>query len=107
MSTIDIVVLVLGVVLTLLNIWERISLAKEKASTPHRENEQRITRLEAEVDDIKELLKSDKTDIEKLERGNKIMLHSLRALLEHGIDGNNTDKMIAAAEELDNYLIDK
>lgn len=37
---------------------------------------------------------------------NKIIIKGLQALISHGIDGNNIEKMERVKEELDNYLVD-
>ena len=107
MSTIDIIVLVLGVILTILNIWERVSLAKDKATSPHRQNEERIAKLEFEVADIQRMLRNDKERIDELEQGTKIIIKSMSALLSHGIDGNNEEEMKSARKELNEFLIEK
>ena len=49
----------------------------------------------------------DKTKIETIEEGNKVTQKALLALLEHSIDGNNTDGLKKAKESLSQYLIDR
>ena len=44
------------------------------------------------------------TDIEK---GNKVTQKAILALLEHSIDGNNTDGLKRAKDELSQYLVDR
>ena len=98
-------VLYFGLLLTFLNILERVSILKDKASTPHKEHEQRISHLEDEIDKIHEYIDDNNSRIENLEKGGRVLLRSLGALLSHGIDGNNVAEMRAAREELNDYLI--
>lgn len=99
------VVLYTGLVLTALNILDRVSILKEKAKTPYKEREQRITHLEDEVEQMKRFLDNDNQRIKNLEDGGRVLIKSMGALLSHGIDGNNIQEMKVAREELNDYLI--
>jgi len=101
------IVLVIGVILTILNIIERVILFKDKAKQPHLQHEQRIVALESEVKRIKDKLNNDSDRITELEMGTRVLMKSIGALLSHGIDGNNTDEMKLAREELNDYLISR
>ena len=101
------VVLVIGVILTVLNIIERVILFKDKAKQPHLQHEQRIVALESEVKHIEDKLNDDGERIAELEMGTRVLMKSIGALLSHGIDGNNTDEMKLAREELNDYLISR
>lgn len=107
MTTTEILVLGFGLVLTILNIVERIILFKDKAKQPHLQHEQRINALESEVKSIEGKLSDDNSRISDLEMGGRVLLKSMGALLSHGIDGNNTDEMKLAREELNDYLISR
>lgn len=97
----------IGAALTILNLIDKsISLGKA-AKAPEEQQNQRLTVLENDVREIKSHLNNDNTKINSLESGTKVLLHSMSALLSHGIDGNNTEKLIEAKEELDSYLINK
>ena len=101
------IVLVIGVILTILNIIERVILFKDKAKQPHLQHEQRIVALESEVKHIEDKLNDDSERIAELEMGTRVLMKSIGALLSHGIDGNNTDEMRVAREELNDFLISK
>lgn len=101
------IVLVIGVILTVLNIIERVILFKDKAKQPHLQHEQRIVALESEVKHIEDKLNDDSERIAELEMGTRVLMKSIGALLSHGIDGNNTDEMKLAREELNDYLISR
>ena len=107
MSTAEILVLGFGLVLTILNIIERVILLKDKAKQPHLQHEQRINALESEVKNIEDKLNDDSERIAELEMGTRVLMKSIGALLSHGIDGNNTDEMRVAREELNDFLISK
>ena len=57
-----------------------------------------------EVDDT---LKKDDERIGSLEEGNKAICKALIALMSHEINGNSKDKLTAAMDELNEYLIER
>ena len=98
-------VLYFGLLLTILNIIDRATLLREKAKSPQKEMEHRLTQLEDKVEKLSTYSTNDNARIENLEEGGRVLLKSLGALLSHGIDGNNTQEMKLAREELNEYLI--
>lgn len=98
-------VLYFGLLLTILNIVDRATLLREKAKSPQKEMEHRLTQLEDKVEKLSTYATNDNTRIENLEEGGRVLLKSLGALLSHGIDGNNIQEMKLAREELNEYLI--
>ena len=98
-------VLYFGLLLTILNIIDRVTLLREKAKSPQKEMEHRLTQLEDKVEKLSTYATSDNARIENLEEGGRVLLKSLGALLSHGIDGNNIQEMKLAREELNEYLI--
>ena len=88
-------------VLTIYNLIDKIVTASKKAKEPTEELEKRVADLERKI-----LENYDKriTDIEK---GNKVTQKAILALLEHSIDGNNTDGLKKAKDELSQYLVDR
>ena len=107
MNTTEILVLGFGLVLTILNIVERIILFKDKAKQPHLQHETRISALEIEVRNLNDKLTDDSERIIDLEEGTKVLMMSIGALLSHGIEGNNTDEMKKAKTELNKYLYNR
>jgi hypothetical protein len=114
----SLVIGVTGLVLTILNISDKIQTRKEKAKEPNKLQDERITKLENELVEVRgTLLKydsyfaHDKLRMDKLELGikatNKIIIKSLQALTEHALDGNSIDKLKDSKEEIDNYLLNK
>ena len=107
MNTTEILVLGFGLVLTILNIVERIILFKDKLSRPHLQHEARISAVEVEVRDLRNQLTDDSERIKDLEKGTKVLMKSIGALLSHGIDGNNTEEMVEAKDDLNEYLYNR
>ena len=101
------IVLYSGIALTFLNIIDRMHTVKERANEPHKQNEERIIRLEQEVDEIKNFMEKDRMRLDDLEKGGRILIEALSALLGHGIDGNNKDEMESARAKLNKYLIER
>ena len=42
-----------------------------------------------------------------VEEGNKVIMRALIAIMRHEINGNSTDKLQSALDELNEYLIEK
>lgn len=57
--------------------------------------------------DTDEKLRSDKEHLDALEDGQRVFLRAMNALISHEINGNSTDKLKEAQQEILNYLIDK
>lgn len=101
MSWWETTVVIAAGVLTIYNLIDKIVTASKKAKEPTEELEKRVADLERKI-----LENYDKriTDIEK---GNKVTQKAILALLEHSIDGNNTDGLKKAKDELSQYLVDR
>lgn len=85
-------------VLTLFNLVDKIINASRQAKEPLEDIKRRIDVLEQ---------KDFEKRIEELEKGNRILQKSILALLKHSIDGNNTEGLKKAEEELSDYLTSK
>ena len=49
-------------------------------------------------------LKADKERLDKLEKGQNVMLRGINAIISHEINGNSTAKLTESQEEIMNYL---
>ena len=98
-------------VLTIFNLVDRIVGYWQKSKEPNEILKDRIDILERKVEtaftEYDSRFGRDKARLDSLEEGNKIVQKSLLALLEHSIDGNNTDGLKKAKEELSQYLINR
>ena len=54
-----------------------------------------------------ELLDKDNKRLKELEESNKILMRSLLALMSHELDGNHTEQLKSARDDLQKYLIQK
>mgnify|MGYP004684378495 FL=1 len=79
----------------------------KKAKQPETEREERITRLEETVARHDKLFRNDKSRLDEIESGNRVMQMALLALLDHGIDGNNLEQMKQAKEDLQRHLVER
>lgn len=52
-------------------------------------------------------LDNDNRRLKELEDSNKVIMHSLLAIMSHELDGNHTDQLRKAHDELKDYLINR
>lgn len=104
-----------GGALVLINFGNAIVNLVKSAKSPTTNLEERVTLIERKLEfEIKAVFVEydarfgrDKAKIESIEEGNKVTQKALLALLEHSIDGNNTEGLKKAKESLSQYLIDR
>lgn len=63
--------------------------------------------MKAKVDNLEEKLNSDNERLKKVEDSNKMILQCLLIIINHDITGNGIDKMKAARDELNEFLVNK
>ena len=71
-----------------------------------KDHEERITHLEECCDEVKGKLASDHKFQQEQAEVNKIVLKSLKSLLQHAVDGNDTKKLEQREQEIDKFLLD-
>ena len=81
---------------------DRISEQDERID----DHEQRITHLEECCDEVKGKLASDYAFQEEQAEVNRMVLKSLKSLLQHAVDGNDTKKLEQREQEIDKFLLD-
>ena len=54
-----------------------------------------------------EKLDNDHKRLKELEESNKVIMHSLLAIMSHELDGNHTTELRKAHDELEKYLINR
>lgn len=78
-----------------------------KLREPDKLRDEKIKLLENRISEL-EKADSDKDDkFDGIEEGNKIIQTALLALLKHSLNGNDTDALKKAEEDLEKYLINK
>ena len=106
-KTIDITTTILTFCLLLSNFILMIIMWVDKAKTPEKSQNARITRIENEIEDIYGKIGKDNNRLRELEIGNVVTQEAILALLSHAIDGNNTDGLKKAKDDLQTYLTHK
>jgi len=102
---IGVLVAVAGFVNTVGNAAEKIVRAWRAAKAPEEAQNDRLLKVERDVEDIKRKLKNDADALADNSKANHVTQEALLALLEHGLHGNNVDQMTTAKKNLEKYLI--
>lgn len=92
------IVVISGAVHVLINLCAKLS-------APNKLQNARLDKAEGRIDKHDELLKKDMQRFENVDEANRVTQRSILALLSHSIDGNNTDALKKARDELQEYLI--
>jgi len=79
----------------------------QKAKQPNQSQNDRLDALEKRVKEFENYFNKDNRRLEELEEGNRVTQQAILALLSHSINGNDTDKLTKARDDLQNYLISK
>jgi hypothetical protein len=101
------VLAVASAIVLLSNAAEKIGNGIRAAKAPNAKQDERLDRVEKHLEEVDGFLDIDKKRLDSIEEGNRATQRALLALLDHGIDGNNTKQMQHAKEELQNHLINR
>lgn len=94
-------------IVLLANAAEKIVATVKAAKAPNEKQDERLDALEKWRSEVDERLIRGNTHFDSIDEGNRVTQRALLALLEHGIDGNNTEKMVQAKEALETHLINR
>lgn len=89
------------------NAVEKIVKAVKAAKAPNDQQNKRLDSLEAWRAEVDRKLLNDNARLANIESDNRVTQRALLALLDHGIDGNNTKQMQHAKEEIQDHLINR
>ena len=111
---IGITVAVIGIALSFVVLtWNAIkaihdwrTLAKKPTEDRIDNHERRITHLEECCEEVTGKLDSDWQYRQDEMEINKLMLKSIKHLLQHEIDGNDTASLVQMEADIDNWLVD-
>ena len=84
------------------NMEQNEEIAKLKKKTTELDDQQRAMRVE-----FMQFFKNDKNRLDAIEEGNRYMQRAMLALLSHNLDGNHTQQMEKARDDLHDYLIER
>ena len=113
-NEIVITVAVIGIALSfIVQTWNAIKaihdwrgLARKPTDDRIENHEKRITSVEEWRDEVTGKLDSDWQFRQDEVEINKLMLRSIKHLLQHEIDGNDTASLVQMEAEIDNWLFD-
>lgn len=98
-------------VLTIFNLVDRVVGYWQKSKEPNDILKDRIDILERKVEtaftEYDSRFGRDKARLDSFDESNRIILKSLLAIIKHDLDGNNTDALKLAQEDLQNYMLNK
>lgn len=94
--TINDVLYLCGIVVT---IWGAYKVIKE-VRKPGNDLKETVKKHE-------ELLKNDRSEIDEIKEGNKVICKSIMTMINHELSGNDISNMRKMRDELNQYLIDK
>ena len=111
---VGITIAVIGIALAfVVLVWNAVraihdwrQLAKKPTSDQLENHEQRITYLEGCCKEVHGKLENDYKFQEAASETNRLLLKSVKQLLKHSIDGNDTDGLQTVENEIDNYLLE-
>lgn len=81
-------------------------LAKKPTEDRIENHEQRITHLEECCAEVRGKLQNDFKFQQEQAEVNRMVLKSLKSLLQHSIDGNDTAKLEKCEQEIDKFLLE-
>lgn len=99
-----IIIAIIGLILTVLNIIDKVIVLREKARQPQESILSRIENIEQWQGRIESRLKLGTEHFEMIDKGNQVTHKALLALLDANINGNNLPELTKAREELHDYL---
>jgi hypothetical protein len=91
----------------LANAAEKAVQAYKAWRAPNVHQDERIDALEAWRLEVDRRLINDYDHLAAIDKSNRVTQRALLALLDHGIDGNNTKPMQQAREEIHDHLINR
>ena len=96
---------VLGGISLILTTTNLIVKSWKQAKAPEVAQNERITKLEKEVEDINRKLDSDFSRLNEQTESSRLSQEALLALLDHALSGNNVEQMQKAKDKLREHLI--
>lgn len=109
----EITLAICGGIITLLTLWNTIENRIAKTKQPTTNLEDRVDALERKFEfELKSIFEHydtmfgrDKARLDSNEEGIKVILRGLIAMMKHEIDGNNTEALKKASEDLQEYML--
>lgn len=94
-----------GACAAIVKFWRYAHKQSDENASKIADHEQRITRLEGCCDEVRGKLQSDWEFQQDEIEMNRLMLRSIKHLIQHSVDGNDTKKLEMMEQEIDDYLL--
>lgn len=109
----EITLAICGGLITVMTLWNLIEARVSKTKEPTNNLEERVNMLERKVEfEIKTsfdrydtMFGRDKARLDSNEEGIKVILKGLLAMMKHEIDGNHTEELKKASDDLQEYML--
>ena len=98
---------IIGGALVLINFYNAIVQLVKTSKTPTDNLETRVDEIERRMSRYDEMFGRDKARLDSFDESNRIILKSLLAIIKHDLDGNNTEALKQAQDDLQNYMLNK
>ena len=95
-----------GACAAIVKFWRYAHKQSDENAEKLEDHEKRITTLESCCEEVHGKLQNDWEWQQAEVEVNRLVLKSLKSLLQHEIDGNDKAKLEAREQEIDKYLID-
>lgn len=96
-----------GGALVLINFGNAIVNLFKAAKSPTASLESRVDEIERKMSKYDDMFGRDKARLDSFDESNRIILKSLLAIIKHDLDGNNTEALKQAQDDLQNYMLNK
>lgn len=101
---IDVTSTALTFLLLISNFILMLGMWYTKLKSPENVQNERITKLEVRINNLYTEIEKKDARVKLLEEGNVVIQRSLLALMSHAINGDDTDKLKTAKDDLEKYL---
>ena len=75
------------------------------AKTPNATQDKRLNEVEKRLDNHDKMLDNDKRAIDQLKEGTRINMRLLMAMSSHMLDGNHTQQLKDATQQMNDFLL--
>lgn len=100
----EITLVIMGAIITILTVWEKIESRHNKFREPTNSLDTRVSLIEQKMREYDERFSRDLERLDKIEESNKKIQRGVLALLNHALTGNNEEEMQAAQKDLNNFV---
>lgn len=101
------IILVCCLITSVVSVFTLIKQGYAKAKEPDILQGKKIEELEERICKLEEYSDNDNKKLKSIEQGNHVTQQALLALMSHSLNGNDTEKLKAARDALEHYLVER